>query len=68
MKKTLCILTLLFTLSLTLAQDVVVTLQNGSQGYSGCTDSYIHKQVDSDTYEKTNYGNENNVDIYNCPT
>ena len=68
MKKALCIIALLFTLSFISADDITIVLQNGSLGYTGCSDSYIHKQIDTNTYENTNYGNKNNLDIYACPT
>lgn len=57
------------------ADDSTITLQNGLNGYDGCEDSYIKKQVipdHTDTLDTAvttvNHNGENVIEIYNCPS
>jgi hypothetical protein len=63
---------ILFQLSTVFAVLQSDTLQNGKvvhgTAYTGCTDSHIWKQIDLDTYQKTNYGSANLLTTYFCPT
>ncbi len=59
-----CIIILNFLQPLT-AQNTVVELQNGTNGYNGCTDSYVYSL---EPVQNTNYGNDTKVFIKNCPT
>ena len=45
------------------AGNETILLQNGTDGYDGCKDSYTHS-ITSDT----NFGDSKDFHIYNCPT
>lgn len=63
------ILLLMFTgIGSLLADEVTITLQNGKDGYDGCMDSYLYRQIDDTTYQHQNHGGEVSLQTYYCPT